>query len=122
MRPPRSASPIPKSDACPQAPRASPRQVKVQKQGARSNSINPNTHRQHQRRNHVAKRLTVLYLPHPSPKLHDPWDADVANAIGDRHEFRVLDKSKPIPPQFKNIDVVIDMGGAVGTREMVDTT
>lgn len=68
----------------------------------------------------MPKRMTVLFLPHPSPKLHVPWDADVENAIGDRHEFRVLDQSKPILPQFKNIDVVIDMGGAVGTREMVD--
>jgi len=68
----------------------------------------------------VPKRLTVLFLPHPSPKLHVPWDADVVNAIGDRHELRVLDKTKPAPPQFKDVDVVIDMGGAVGTREMVD--
>jgi len=64
--------------------------------------------------------MTVLYLPHPSPKLHDPWDADVVAAIGNRHELRILDKTKPIPPQFANIDVVIDMGGAVGTHEMVD--
>lgn len=68
----------------------------------------------------MPERLTVLYLPHASPKLHVPWDADVTSAIGDRHEFRVLDKSKPIAPQFKGVDAIIDMGGSVGTREMVD--
>lgn len=68
----------------------------------------------------MSHRLTVLYLPHASPKLHDPWDADVAAAIGDRHAFRVFDRSQPIAPQFLGVDVVIDMGGSVGTREMLD--
>jgi len=68
----------------------------------------------------MAERLTVLYLTHPSPKLQEPWNTDVAAAIGNRHELRILDKTKPAPPQFKDVDVVIDMGGAVGTHEMVD--
>src|SRR5690348_778537 len=68
----------------------------------------------------MAQRLRVLFLPHPTnPNLHTPWCTDVIAAIGDRHEFRLLDKAKPLAPQFEGVDVVIDHGGSAGTREML---
>lgn len=69
----------------------------------------------------MTERLTVLYLPIPNkPSLFKPWGEDVIAALGDRHEVRVLDHSRPIAPQFAGVDVVIDHGGSVGTREMLE--
>src|SRR6266705_1956816 len=67
------------------------------------------------------KRLTVLFLPHPTrPEMFDPWGADVVAALGDRHNFRIYDKTQPLAPQFADVDVVIDHGGSAGTRAMLD--
>jgi phosphoglycerate dehydrogenase-like enzyme len=49
-----------------------------------------------------------------------PWFDDIAAAISHSHELRLLDAGKPILPQFQGVDVVIDMGGSAGTREMAD--
>jgi phosphoglycerate dehydrogenase-like enzyme len=49
-----------------------------------------------------------------------PWGEDVASAIGDKHDLRILDHGQPLVPQFDGIDVVIDHGGSVGTHEMAD--
>lgn len=69
----------------------------------------------------VAKALNVLFLPHPvRPELFTPWGDDVVAALGGRHHFRVLDSSQPLAPQFADVDVVIDHGGAAGTRAMLD--
>ena len=63
-------------------------------------------------------RQKVLLLP--LEKLQSPWCDDVIEAIGDRHDIRLLDKTKPLAPQFAHVDVVIDHGGSVGTRAMMD--
>ena len=69
----------------------------------------------------MAERLTVLFLPHPlGPSMLKPAKDDVAAAIGDRHDLRILDYDQPIAPQFDGVDVVIDHGGSAGTREMAD--
>lgn len=69
----------------------------------------------------TTKRLNVLFLPHPTrPEMFNPWGEDVVRALGDRHNFRVYDKTKPLAPQFAAVDVVIDHGGSAGTREMLD--
>lgn len=69
----------------------------------------------------TTKRLNVLFLPHPTrPELFTPWGEDVVTALGGRHNFRLLDKSQPLAPQFAGIDVVIDHGGSAGTRAMLD--
>ena len=36
------------------------------------------------------------------------------------HNFFIFDPDQPVAPQFAEIDFVIDIGGSVGTREMVD--
>ena len=62
------------------------------------------------------QRVLLLSLD----KLQSPWCDDVIEAIGDRHEIRLLDKSQPVAPQFAHVDVVIDQGGSVGTQAMMD--
>lgn len=64
------------------------------------------------------QRLNVILLPVPG--LFSPWCDDVISAIGDRHSIKVFDPAKPLSPQFKGMDVVVDQGGSVGTREMMD--
>ncbi len=68
----------------------------------------------------MSKRLKVIYLPSPVPSLFKPWGEDVVAAIGDRHDLRILDHQRPAAPQLEDVDVVIDMGGSIGTREMLD--
>ncbi len=59
-------------------------------------------------------------MPDKGPDMLVPWLDDLRAAIGDRHDFRVLQTDRPIPPQLRDVDVVIDMGGSAGTREMAD--
>jgi phosphoglycerate dehydrogenase-like enzyme len=47
------------------------------------------------------------------------WGDAVLEAFGDRHDLRVFDESKPLAEQFKDIEMVIDIGGW-STREMID--
>ena len=69
----------------------------------------------------MAERLTVLFLPHPlGPSMLKPAADDIIDAIGDRHDLRILDYDRPIAPQFDGVDVVIDHGGSAGTQEMAD--
>jgi phosphoglycerate dehydrogenase-like enzyme len=68
----------------------------------------------------MTRRLKVLFLPHPiHTYLFKPWGEDVVAAIGDRHDLRILDHGRPLAPQFEGVEVVIDHGGSVGTREML---
>jgi len=69
----------------------------------------------------VTKRASVLVLPHPQgERLLKPWVEDIIAAIGERHDVRIFEHSKPLQSQFEGVDVVIDHGGAAGTREMMD--
>jgi phosphoglycerate dehydrogenase-like enzyme len=52
--------------------------------------------------------------------MFKPWGEDVVTAIGDHHNLRIFDHRRPVAPQFEGVDVVIDHGGSVGTREMAD--
>jgi D-3-phosphoglycerate dehydrogenase len=65
-------------------------------------------------------RLRVLYLPKADPTIaFAPNGTDVAAAIGSRHDLRIFDHAQPLAAQFEGVDVVIDLGGSVGTREML---
>jgi phosphoglycerate dehydrogenase-like enzyme len=68
----------------------------------------------------MPQRLKVIYLSAADPSQFKPWGTDLVAAIGDRHDLRILDRQRPVGPQLEDADVVIDMGGSVGTREMVD--
>ena len=48
-----------------------------------------------------------------------PWSRDVIKACGRKHDLAVFDRERPWDPQFKGIEVVIDMGGQA-TEELVD--
>lgn len=62
--------------------------------------------------------LNVLLLP--LPELFHPWCDDVIAAIDPRHTLHIFDAKADLAPQFTGIDVVIDHGGSVGTRAMMD--
>ncbi len=64
------------------------------------------------------RRLSVLILP--LPKVYSPWIDDVIAAIGDRHALSIYDERRSLKSQFDGVDVVIDQGGSVGTRPMMD--
>jgi D-3-phosphoglycerate dehydrogenase / 2-oxoglutarate reductase len=69
----------------------------------------------------MPNRLRVLFLPSPTnPSLFKPWAEDVIAAIGDRHDLRIFDHQRPLAPQFEGVQVVIDHGGSVGTRAMLE--
>ena len=65
--------------------------------------------------------LKVLYLPAYDPSVSSIPDdaAKLAFARAGRHELIVFDHSAHLEPQFEGIDVVIDLGGSVGTRRML---
>lgn len=66
----------------------------------------------------MANRLNVIYLP---GKGADPmWEREVVAAIGPKHNLTIYDESKPLAPQFAEVDAVVDLGGSWGTREMLD--
>lgn len=67
------------------------------------------------------KRLKVLFLP-PPPHGKEPWEQDVTEAMTPRHDLLLYDPDLPLAPQFESVDVVIDFGGSMGTREMADAS
>lgn len=64
------------------------------------------------------RRLKVLYLPLVT--VPPEYQEAVVTAIGDRHDLTIYDFDKSLPEQFKNQEVVVDLGGSVGTKEMYD--
>jgi phosphoglycerate dehydrogenase-like enzyme len=66
-------------------------------------------------------RLKVIYLPKANdPRGFAPWGPDVLVAVGAGHDISVFDHSQPLAPQLADADVVIDLGGSVGTHAMLD--
>jgi phosphoglycerate dehydrogenase-like enzyme len=66
----------------------------------------------------MSKRLNGLFLPNPATQAH--WQTDVVAAVAPRHNLTIFDYEKPLAPQFDGIEVVIDLGGSMGTRPMAD--
>jgi phosphoglycerate dehydrogenase-like enzyme len=66
-------------------------------------------------------RLKVLFLP-PAPHDRHPWEDDIVEAVGARHNLSFCNYQMPFAPQFREIDVVIDHGGSMGTRAMADVS
>lgn len=61
------------------------------------------------------QRLHVVYLPEPhiDPRY-------VIEAVGSKHDLVLFDSTAPLEPQLVDAEVVIDSGGSVGTRAMLD--
>ena len=62
--------------------------------------------------------MKVLFLGQPD-RLQ-PWYADVVAAVGERHDVILYDRERGLKEQFGDAGVVVDQGGSVGTRAMVD--
>jgi phosphoglycerate dehydrogenase-like enzyme len=62
--------------------------------------------------------MRVLFLG--QPRNLEPWFDDVRDAIGPGHEVTLFDPHSALAPQLHNVAVVIDQGGGVGTRAVVD--
>ena len=63
----------------------------------------------------LTERLRVVYLT----ESHIDTRFVVA-AVGGAHQLSLFDPSAPLGPQLASADAVIDSGGSVGTREMLD--
>lgn len=63
-------------------------------------------------------RLKVLLLQMEG--MFEPWGRDVISAVGGRHDLAVLDPGRPLEEQFAGVEAVIDQGGSVSTRAMMD--
>ncbi len=63
------------------------------------------------------QRLKTLIIPFKDQRT--PWLDDIIALVKPRHDIALLDKHKPLAPQFKGVQVVIDQGGW-GTREMIE--
>ena len=64
------------------------------------------------------RRLKVLYLPEECTDQF--WLDNLIEQLGDRHDLSIFDAESPLSPQFEGVEVVLDMGGSVGTRAMMD--
>jgi len=62
--------------------------------------------------------VKVLYLGQAVNR--EPWLGDVVAAVGPDHELCVYDPREPFGEQVRDARVVVDQGGGVGTRAMVD--
>lgn len=62
--------------------------------------------------------MKVLYLNVPG--MLQPWYDDFRTAVGDGHTVCLYDPEKPMAGQFEDVDVVVDQGGSVGTRALID--
>jgi phosphoglycerate dehydrogenase-like enzyme len=63
----------------------------------------------------LTERLRVVYLtePHIDARF-------VIEEVGHAHQLTLFDPAAHLGPQFASADAVIDSGGSVGTREMLD--
>jgi len=62
--------------------------------------------------------MRVLYLPEYDNETE--WFEGVLKACHDEHEVILFKHSAPMAEQFTGIECVVDQGGSVGTREMMN--
>ena len=62
--------------------------------------------------------MKVLYLN--VPDMLQPWYDDFRTEVGGDHTVCLYDPAKPMSPQFQDVEVVVDQGGSVGTRALID--
>ena len=63
------------------------------------------------------RRVKVIYLPLEDQDII--WRDSFVEVFGDRHDTTIYDGTKPIEPQFADVEVVVDMGGKGMTPEGV---
>ena len=64
------------------------------------------------------RSLKVLFLPQPG--VDPTWQREVVAAVDPRHDLRIYDHGAPLESQFADVEAVIDTGGSVGTKAMLD--
>ena len=62
--------------------------------------------------------MKVLYLS--VEDMLQPCYDDFRTAVDERHEVCLYDPAKPMAEQFEGAEVVVDQGGSVGTRALID--
>ena len=67
----------------------------------------------------MSEKLNVLFFP-PPYEDREPWQQDVIDAVGSRHNLIFYDPDTPLASQFDKAAVVIDYGGRRATNEMAD--
>jgi len=61
--------------------------------------------------------LNVMFLPLPGvPKM---FGDEVVKAVGKNHHIVIFDHDEEMAPQFYGVEAIVDLGGSVGTREML---
>ena len=66
------------------------------------------------------RQVKVLYLPQEGV---DPlWDKLVVELVSGRHDLTVWDGTQSAAADFENVEVVIEMGGFAGARDIPDTS
>ena len=63
-------------------------------------------------------RMKILFLG--QPKNLEPWFGDVVAAVGEEHQVVLWQTDTPFGPQIDDVQVVVDQGGGMATRAMVD--
>ena len=66
------------------------------------------------------RRVNAIYLHWP--ETDDLWRDILLEVIGDKHNLTEYDPSKPFEPQFAGVEVLLDHGGRIATREMIDAS
>ena len=64
------------------------------------------------------RSLRVLFLPQIGKGSEN--QRQLVEAVGDKHDLHIYDHALPLEQQFNDIEVVIDTGGSIGTRKMMD--
>ena len=63
------------------------------------------------------RRVKVIYLVREG---RDPrWRQSFVEVFGDKHDSSIYNQSRPIEPQFADVEVVVDQGGASMTPALV---
>lgn len=62
--------------------------------------------------------MRALFLG--SPDLLHPWYGDFITAIGGRYPVALYDPAHPMADQFVAVEVVVDLGGNMGTTALID--
>ena len=50
----------------------------------------------------------------------EPWFGDVVRAVGEGHEVTLYNPEAPLEAQLRGAEMIVDQGGAVGTRAIID--
>jgi len=64
------------------------------------------------------EKVNVLYLPHPIKAVEDKNDF-LSRQIGENFPLRIFNRDAPAGPQFRDIEVIVDLGGNI-TPELVN--